>query len=117
MKDKLATDNALSRRASMEEVENKDSPGCNITRARHSEGGMVEPPTREVVNHKSCVKTCPTNIINQVPTPSTVMPVCIISKDAPEMSMDQVAEIPIDELANNMANIFTHMSDPFKTAC
>jgi len=119
IKVKPTADKNTRLQAFIEEVEDKDSPGCNIIGAKrgHSGGGTVEPPTREVTNHEPCIKTWPTNMIDEVPTQPTSMPVCIVSEDAPEMSMDQAMEIPLDELASNTANIFTHTSDPFKAAC
>jgi len=118
IKDEPAADNTTRHRAFIEEVEDEDSPGRNVTRTKrkHSEGGTIEPPTREVTDHESCIKTYPTNITDEVPTQSTATPVCIVSEDMPETNTDQVAEIPTDELTSDTANIFTRMSDPFKAA-
>ena len=75
---------------------------------------MVEPPMREVVNHDSCVDASPTDTFDEEPSQLATTPVCVISEDAQDMATDQTAEIPTDELANDTANIFTCMSDPFK---
>lgn len=77
---------------------------------------MVEPPMREVTNHDSCIDASPTDTIDEEPSQSATTPVCVISEDAQDMATDQTAEIPTDDLANNTANIFTHMLDPFKPA-
>jgi hypothetical protein len=83
---------------------------------RHSEGGMAEPPAREVTNHSSCVEARPTDTLDETANETTTTPVCIISEETPEANTEQTAEIPMDELANDTANIFTRMSEPFKPA-
>ena len=91
----------------------------NVTRTkqRHSEGGPTEPPAREVTNHISCVENHPTDTCNEAASQTTTAPVCVISEDAPDMPRDQAAEIPIEELADDTANVFTCMSELFKPGC
>jgi transposase InsO family protein len=108
--DEPTTNNTLSRRASIEEVEDEDNPRQNTTTKGqiYSEGGTVEPPAREVTSHELCVRDCPADVISEVPTQA----MCTVSEDTPDTN--QTAEIPTDELDNDMAHVFTRTSDPFK---
>jgi len=74
------------------------------------------PPVREVNDHNAHIEDELTDIVNEVPEEPTSTPVCIISEDELGMNDDHTAEIPIEELASDNANIFTCMTDPFKPA-
>ncbi|KIJ91496.1 hypothetical protein K443DRAFT_654402 [Laccaria amethystina LaAM-08-1] len=90
----------------------------NIMRAKQeqAQGGIKEPPAREVPEHDSCDKTCPTDTTDEVFNQPTVAPVCIISEDTTETTADHTTEIPTDGLAKDTTNVFTRMTDPFKPA-
>ena len=90
----------------------------NVTKAKrgHSEGGMVEPPAREVPNHDTGVEANSANMFNEVPSQPTAMPVCVISEDTQDTAIDQTAKILTDNLASDTANIFTQMPELFKPA-
>ena len=84
---------------------------------QQSEGGIAEPPGREVPTHDSYTKNHPADTTNEVLESPTATPVCIVSEDALEEIMDNAAEIPMDDLAKDTANLFTCMSDLFKHTC
>ena len=88
----------------------------NIRRAKqgHSEGGMEEPPVREVPSHNSHDKTCSADTIDEVSSQPTTTPVCIISEDTTETAADNTMEIPTEGLAEDTTNIFTHETKPFR---
>jgi hypothetical protein len=90
----------------------------NIMRAKQeqAQGGIKEPPAREVPEHDSRDKTCPTDTTDEVFNQPTVAPVCIISEDTTETTADHTTEIPTDGLAKDTTNVFTRMTDPFKPA-
>jgi len=117
------TNSGQSHRAFIEEVEDEDSPQYEkkeeeVARAkkRHSEGDTATPPVRKVPSCDTYIRNSNTDTADKALVEPAPMPICMVSEDAPEMSPDYMAEILIEELASDNANIFMCRTDPFKPA-